>query len=187
MKLSGNSIFFIGLAALCLFLILGGLCAMLLLFGLSVDGGGFLPQLGSAPRVGREAPDFELTSITGERLQLSQFRGQPVLLNFWATWCAPCLEELPVLQSRFEYYVPNLMVLAVESGQPLDEVRQVAAENELTFSVLLGEEALLRTYNVTAFPTSIFIDPDGVVRSIVVGSMDGAMLDAELWKIGVGE
>ena len=66
------------------------------------------------PAIGSVSPDFKLQSILGDEVILSQFKGSPVLINFWATWCQPCQIEMPYIQNRFEQYTPNLVVLAVD-------------------------------------------------------------------------
>ena len=151
---------------------------------LSSEAGGF--DLDASAEIGQLAPNFQLESIDGQPVVLSDFRGQPVLLNFWAIWCGPCLEEMPVLQQRFQQHYPDLVVLAVEEGDSLSELQAYVQAENITFFVLQGTDTLARTYHIQAYPTSFFIDPQGVIQEIRVGSMSGAILDEELAKIGVG-
>ena len=90
-------------------------------------------DLGVAPIKGALAPDFELGTVYGETVKLSDFRGQAVLVNFWATWCAPCRIEMPAIQERFETYSPGLQVLAVDFAEPLDAVAAFKKELGITF------------------------------------------------------
>ena len=131
------------------------------------------------------APDFTLASITGHQITLSQYRGKPVLVNFWATWCGPCIEEMPIIQSRFEQHYPDLVVLAVEDGSTAKEIDQVRRELGTSFRILRGAPEVMRQYNITAFPTSYFIDEDGIIRSVVVGSLTASELDQKLKILGV--
>jgi peroxiredoxin len=144
-------------------------------------------DLGGGPQVGAMAPDFELRSMAGESVSLSDFRGQPVMLNFWALWCHPCIEEIPIIQARYQQHYPDLVVLAVEEGGANISVQNYASENQLSFLILAGTKTVLGQYNVYAFPTSYFIDADGVIQSIELGSLTGPALDESLSLIGVGE
>ncbi|HBX69382.1 MAG TPA: hypothetical protein DEH25_08355 [Chloroflexi bacterium] len=161
-------------------------CLLCLAFGLiSSQASGF--DFGFSPQNGSLAPDFQLESLGGEQITLSHLRGKPVLVNFWAIWCGPCQEEMPIIQERFQQHYPDLVVLAVEDGASRTKLMNYVDELNYTFVVLLGNEAVQRRYKIQYFPTSIFIDSEGVIRSIVVGSMDGPDLDAELAKIGIGD
>lgn len=161
-------------------------CILCMIFGLvSSQTEGF--DFGSPPQTGSLAPDFQLESIDGDQISLTNFRGKPVLVNFWAVWCGPCLQEMPIIQDRFQKHYPDLVVLAIEDGESLVELREFIAEEGFTFLVLPGSDMIARRYGIHAYPTSFFIDANGVIRSIVVGSMSGSELDAKLAKIGVGE
>jgi thiol-disulfide isomerase/thioredoxin len=142
---------------------------------------------GSAPEIGETAPDFQLDSLSGGSVTLSEHRGRPALVNFWATWCGPCVEEMPVIESRFREHYPELVVLAIESDSSRNDLLDFVQEEEITFTVLIGTGNIERDYEIYAYPTSFFIDANGVVQSVVVGSMTENSLDTELAKIGVGD
>ena len=137
------------------------------------------------PHVNQPAPDFKLVTLGGKEVQLSQFRGRPVLVNFWATWCQPCLEEMQLIQNRFEHHFPELAVLAIEDGSSLREVSKVASANRTTFLILMGTEDVVSQYGVNALPTTFLIDADGVIRSAYVGSFTPNSLDRELKMVGI--
>lgn len=128
------------------------------------------------------APDFALPALSGETVRLSDFSGQPVLVNFWATWCGPCRYEMPELVRIYEaYYSEGLMILAVNmtfQDEP-DTVRQFANEFSLPYPVLLDEdgEVTNERYNVLGVPTSFFIKPDGTISAQYIGAMSGEQLD----------
>jgi thiol-disulfide isomerase/thioredoxin len=138
-----------------------------------------------SPGVNVPAPDFNMMTVGGRAVQLSQFLGKPVMLNFWATWCHPCLVELPLIQNRFEQYYPDLVVLAIEDGSTHEEIYQVAHEVGTSFLILRGTDEVLRQYNIRAFPTTFFIDADGIIRSRYVGELSPDQLDKELKKLGL--
>ncbi len=160
-----------------------GLCIAFVL--LNIQTGNF--NAGGALQAGEAAPDFELKTIDGEDVALHDFRGQPVMLNFWALWCGTCIEEMLIFQTRFQQHSPGLIILAVEDGGPSADVRDFVQDEHLTFRVLSGTNTVARSYNVFAYPTTFFVDADGTIQSVVVGSLSAAKLDAELAKIGVGD
>jgi peroxiredoxin len=138
------------------------------------------------PSLDAPAPDFVLESLSGESIQLEDYRGKPVLLNFWATWCAPCRLEMPAFQSRFEEYKGELAVVAVNNAESPEDVRSFVDEMGLTFDILLDPEAeVQRLYLVRGYPTSVLIDADGIMRMQHIGLMTEDQLDGYLLEIGL--
>ncbi len=132
------------------------------------------------------APGFELVALSGETLRLEDFRGTPVLLNFWATWCGPCRLEMPAFQARFEQYGGELAVIAVNFDEPREDVQTFVDELGLTFAVLLDPGAdVQRLYQVLGYPTSYLLDAEGVIRVRHVGIMTEGQLDGYLADIGL--
>ena len=126
------------------------------------------------PKVGDEAPDFVAISPEGEVVHLSDFRGQPVWLNFWGAWCPPCRAEMPDIQTAYEELEPRgLTLLAISLGDKPSEALNFAELNGVTFDILLDPDRTLTspTYPIYNFPTHIFIDENGVVRKIVLSEM----------------
>lgn len=116
------------------------------------------------------APNFEFSTFEGERLRLSDFRGRPVFLNFWASWCGPCRQELPDMQTMLEKYGDQgLVVLAVNNGEAIRPAQRFIAriEVELTAFGYDPTSAIARRYGVTGLPVSVFIDADGVITRVV--------------------
>jgi peroxiredoxin len=140
-------------------------------------GGGVDPAAtgtatGIGIRVGQQAPDFQLQSLDGKTVSLSDFRGQPVLLNFWASWCGPCIGEMPDLQSVYDNWTDKgLQMLAVNVGEgPLTVVAFVKG-HKYTMPVLLDTgNNVSRLYGVTGIPTTYLIDKDGIIRDKVIGA-----------------
>jgi peroxiredoxin len=126
------------------------------------------------PKVGDEAPDFIAISPEGQVVHLSDFRGQPVWLNFWGAWCPPCRAEMPDIQAAYEELQPQgLTLLAVSLGDKPSEALNFAKLNNVTFDILLDPDRSLTspTYPIYNFPTHIFIDENGIVRNIVLAEM----------------
>lgn len=128
------------------------------------------------PTVGSQAPEFNLPTLDGQSLQLSALRGKNVLISYWVTWCIPCMEELPALNRiNQEYKEQNLVILSV-NGIKQDEMDKVtAAVSELGISMPIvfdQDDALWNSYWVRFLPTSFFIDENGVIRHIQLGSLN---------------
>jgi peroxiredoxin len=141
----------------------------------------------TAPEEDAFAPDFKLFNLEGEEVHLSDFQGQPVLINFWATWCAPCRIEMPAIQNRFERQAEDgFVVLAVNYDESLEEVQAFADELDLTFDLLLdpGGE-IQRRYRIRGYPTSFFLDSSGVIQVLHIGVMTESQLDTYLAEIGL--
>jgi peroxiredoxin len=122
--------------------------------------------------VGQTAPDFTLTDTQGRKVTLSQFRGQVVILNFWATWCPPCREEMPSMEQLYRNLESKgLVMLAVnveENGKKA--VSQFLQKTPYSFPILLdGENVAQNTYGVFRFPESFIIDRNGVVVEKIIG------------------
>jgi peroxiredoxin len=121
------------------------------------------------------APDFTLRSMSGANLRLQEQRGQVVLVNFWATWCGPCRQEIPHLNKLYDKYRSSGFVLL---GVNIDEDAKVAADLAtklgVKFPVLLDtEKKVSRLYDMSAMPATVVIDRDGKVRYIHRGYRDG--------------
>ncbi|CAA6803327.1 MAG: Unknown protein [uncultured Thiotrichaceae bacterium] len=120
------------------------------------------------------APDFTRTSHTGEQYRLSDYRGKVVVLNFWATWCPPCVREIPSL-GRLQAAFPktDLVVLSVDVGESKADVAKFLAKIPADFPVLLDEEGLsVNDWNVQAFPTTYVIDQQGIIRLAYYGGLE---------------
>ena len=134
-----------------------------------------------APQQGFLAPDFELKSIEGETVRLSDLRGQAVLVNLWATWCPPCRAEMPAIEKVYnEYKAQGFIVLAVNMTyqDAISDIAPFIDEYGLTFPVLLDETGVVGTaYQLRSLPSSFFIDREGIIQEVVIG---GPMAEALL-------
>lgn len=127
---------------------------------------------------GDYAPDFEIETIDGELLRLSDYRGKTVILNFWATWCPPCRAEMPDMQKVHEDFdVAILAVNEIDTEASMNDVTAFIDEFGLTFPVLLDEGLLVGSkYQAMSFPTTYLIDKDGRVFDIAVGPLTYDMM-----------
>ena len=128
------------------------------------------------------APDFTLRTLGGEEITLSDLRGKPVLINFWASWCEPCRLEMPELVNAYETYKDEgLVILAVDLTyqDALEDVRTFVEEFGLPFPVLLDEtgEVTDELYNVMGIPMSFFVNREGVIVRRQIGAMTGEQIE----------
>jgi len=121
-----------------------------------------------------EAMDFTLDDLSGKQHSLSSYKGQVVLLNFWASWCPPCVHEMPSMsQLNATLEDKPFSVLAVNLGEPRANIEQFIKKHPVNFSVLLDpKKTLPKAWNVFAFPTSFIIDKQGKIRFSVAGGID---------------
>jgi peroxiredoxin len=173
-------IFGLALGGLCL---LGCIAATIFTF--------FFPSIyqytlqNSSLAVGEQAPDFELPTLTGETMRLSQFRGQPVLLSIGATWCPDCRKEAPLLEDLHQKH-PELVVLLVDSKESSEVVQAFVDEFGITHPVLLDTDGTVSNlYQVFAIPTEIFIDKDGVIRAKIIERVTPQVLAEKLPLLGI--
>lgn len=136
------------------------------------------------PAVGYPAPEFRLKTLSGENFALSELRGKPVVLNFWATWCGPCRNELPALQKASERYADEVAIIGVDQAEPAETVQQYVDELGLTFMIPLDHNHdAANAYEVTLMPTTYFIDAEGIIRSVHLGEMNSITLAENIAEI----
>jgi peroxiredoxin len=142
---------------------------------------GFSGQLGRLPREGEMPPDFNLPTLDGKRrVRLSELRGAPVLINFWATWCGPCKQEMPLLVEQYNWNKGRgLRVLAIDTlaNDNVEDMRRFAEKFAMNFDVLVDEtDAVGGGWAIMGLPTTFFIRPDGVIAKVHVGQLTADQL-----------
>ena len=137
----------------------------------------------TAAVVGRPAPAFQLQSLAGGAVSLADYKGRPVIVNFWATWCEPCKQEMPALQAESDG-TPDLVVLGVDNVESAVKVRPFVDQLGLHFPILLDQDgSVVERYQVTGLPTTFFIDRAGVLRSIYRGPLTPDTLRENVGRI----
>lgn len=134
---------------------------------------------------GNRAPDFELETLDGDEVKLSDLKGERVLVNFWATWCPPCRAEIPDLQKFHEDTdVTILAINATETEESHDNIPKFVKNFEMEFPVLLDEDSSVSTtYQAQALPTSYMVDSDGIIQYKAMGAMNYDLMIQEYEKM----
>jgi peroxiredoxin len=142
-----------------------------------------------APVAGHPAPDFELLTPEGDALRLSDHFGQPVIVNFWATWCGPCRAEFPEFQEAAVDNADSLVIIGVNSTSA-DQAENVPAfieEFGITFPIVLDEAGdVVDAYRVLGLPTTIFIDSNGVINEVFTGPLNKAYIESKIEELQAG-
>lgn len=162
-----------------------GMTAMLTLYILTskVDN---LPRFSSPIRRGEIAPDFNLLSLNEHPFNLEAMRGKPVLINFWAAWCDPCRNEMPLLESTYTQHSEDLILIGINQGDKKAEVKNFAEKETISFPLLLDEKMKVGDlYQISGYPTSIFIDQNGIIQAIYLGELNADQLKQNLQRIGI--
>lgn len=142
------------------------------------------PQHIDSPLIGKQAPDFALKAVgTGETIDLTQFRGKPLVVNFWATWCRPCYEEHPVLVSNAQLMQGQVQFLGVVFQDKEEKIQQFLNQRGTAYPTLVdqaGKTAI--AYGVGGVPETFFLNKDGKIVDKFVGPIDSESLQQNIRK-----
>ena len=127
---------------------------------------------------GRSAPDLAMTTTDGAMLQLSEFRGRAVILDYWATWCGPCVREIPHLQKVADEFPQDLVVIGI-SSENMSVLQEFAKSKSLRYPIGAAASRVPPYTGITVVPTTFFIDREGMIRRILVGYHEYSQLRAE--------
>ena len=133
-------------------------------------------------REGDQAPEFSLPALDGKAINLSSYRGKVVMVHFWATWCPPCVEELPALERLYRaYFGKDLEILAVSVDEGgAGAVEQFMRKNGFVLPVLLNpDQSVSRKYGTFKFPETYLVDREGIVRRKIIGAADWTSPEAQ--------
>lgn len=162
----------------------GTLLAVAFLLGAFFLGGG-ASCYASAPAEPRQAPGFSRLDLNQSQVRLANYRGKIVLLNFWATWCAPCLLEMPrFIQWQNQYRAQGLQVLGVSMDDDISPVRALNHKLHLNYPVVMGDEKLGELYGgILGLPVTYLIDRKGVIRARFQGETDLNKIESQLKEL----
>jgi peroxiredoxin len=137
--------------------------------------GASIPASAQTALIGKAAPDFALRSLRGENVRLSEHSGEVVLVNFWATWCGPCRQEMPQLDELYaKYHRAGLVLLGISLDHQRDRASEMAQTLKVAYPVLFDEiRSVSRSYDVDDLPVTLLIDRQGVVRFVSQGYKPG--------------
>ena len=142
----------------------------------------------SAPQKGFLAPDFSLSDMDGQTITLSELKGKPIMINFWASWCTPCRAEMPAIESVYKNYRDeDLIILGINTTNQdnINDATAFADKMGVTFPILFdldGSVGIL--YQVRALPSTFFIDKQGVIVDVIVGGpMSEALIESKVKTI----
>jgi thiol-disulfide isomerase/thioredoxin len=153
----------------------------LLLGGKAADAREHLfDAMGMAKVPAKAAPNFTLSTVDGQQVSLHQYRGKVVFLNFWATWCIPCREEMPALEQLHQtYQSQDLTILSIDLKESADQVKVFFQKHGLSFPALLDQDgSVFRDYLVAGMPTTYLIGRDGTLLARGVGGRDWKRAEA---------
>lgn len=140
---------------------------------------------GPAPRIDQPAPEFNMRTLDGKTVSLSDYKGQPVWISFWASWCPPCRAENPDIEGMYQKYKDKgLVILAPAIGEDSSTVAGYVKRTGLTFTVGVDETTqLAANYRIVGIPTHFFIDRDGALQVWRIGSMSTKTMEKNIEKI----
>ena len=141
---------------------------------------------GELIKVDKPVPDFEFVSLSGETVHLDELKGKPILVNFWATWCAPCKLEMPAIQAYADKYADKLVVLPINADDNPAAIQKFIDELGLTMPVYVDKGGRVENlFHILGLPTTYFIDQEGNLKIQHVGVMTEAQLHSYLVELGV--
>lgn len=144
------------------------LATLVCLFALTAQAGELKPYKG------KPLPDFSLLDLKGKKHSLSDYKGKVVLLNFWATWCPPCVKEMPSMQRlQDKYQGKDFEILAVNMGEDSTTIEIFLQKMTVNFPILLDSDgAILKQWKIFAFPTTFLVDKEGNIAYALFGGLE---------------
>jgi cytochrome c biogenesis protein CcmG/thiol:disulfide interchange protein DsbE len=153
---------------------------------LSLPGGSARTRRTAPPSTGVALADFQLEGLNRKQVSLSSLRGKPVVLNFWATWCPPCREEMPLFERFSKELGDQVVFVGVNYAEDPVTVQNYILESKITFPIWLDIGGTVsELYYVQSYPNTFFVDEDGILRAQHIGQLNGELLIKYLATLGV--
>lgn len=132
--------------------------------------------------------DLRLLDLAGNPVELADFSGKAVMLNFWATWCPPCLDEMPLIDEFARKHADELAVVAINAGENQSVVREFIDQHDFIFDILLNPtNTAANRFFIYAYPTTMFFDQFGDIQSTHIGELNEALIINYLTRIGIDQ
>ncbi len=161
-----------------------GILICVLIFGGIAIGQTFLSD-DEIPKIGGRPPEFSLQGSDGQVYRSNDYEGQALVINFWGTFCPPCVIEMPEFQRQYEKWESEkLEILAINLSEDKFTVNNFAKRFDLTFPLLLDQNRTIeRRYKLKQYPTTFFVKPDGKIMDIFIGGMTEKQIDDRIRKL----
>ncbi|MFX3633526.1 MAG: redoxin domain-containing protein [Candidatus Pristimantibacillus sp.] len=155
------------------------LLAVLIVGGYAIGNTLFASDESGVPKVGGTPPDFSLVDLEGNTHQLSDYKGKAVVINFWGTFCPPCVKEMPEFERQFiKWKDDGLEILAINLSEDTLTVNNFVRRFDLHYPILRDvNRKTERNYGLRSYPTTFFVKPDGTIMDITVGGMTEQSID----------
>ncbi|MEC0089805.1 redoxin domain-containing protein [Paenibacillus macquariensis] len=140
---------------------------------------------GGKPEVGDKAPSFNLLGLDGSVHNLDEYKGKAMVINFWGTWCKPCVKEMPALQAQSEKWkYKDVVVIGINAGEDIMSVDNFAKQANISFQILLDpNKEAIQSYGISPLPTTFFVAANGKIKKIHLGELDLNALDYEIEQL----
>lgn len=155
-----------------------------LLAGVYTVGAGIFKQDDKSVKVGSYAPEFSLQGLDGKVYNLSDYKGSSVVVNFWGTFCPPCVNEMPALERQYDKWKKDdVVVLGLNLNESPITVRSFLDRHNITFPILMDQDEVRKQYKVVSYPTTFYINSEGIIENIFIGEMQESDIDSRIGKL----
>ncbi len=140
---------------------------------------------GGKPEVGDKAPSFNLLGLDSSVHNLDEYKGKAMVINFWGTWCKPCVKEMPALQAQSEKWKDkDVVVIGINAGEDVMSVDNFVKQANISFPILLDpNKEAIQSYGISPLPTTLFVASNGRIKKIHLGELDLGTLDYEIEQL----
>lgn len=158
--------------------------AVALLAGAYTVGAGIFKEDNEAVKVGSYAPNFSLQGLDGKVYNLADYKGTSVVVNFWGTFCPPCVNEMPALERQSEKWKnDDVVVLGLNLNESPITVRSFLNQHNITFPILMDQDIVRKQYKVISYPTTFYINSEGIIEDIFIGEMQENDIESRIEKL----